>query len=157
MTDTLTVETSTPERVAERFLTFERPIIGFNASRRFSLVPLGDEFGAFSSLASLDEEGLSFIVVPPGALFSDYVIEIPDADVALLALTSAADVEVLALVTRHQGGAPSVNLMGPIVVNRRTNVASQVVLQDGLYAVAVPVGAPSARSVTPEVDYRLSA
>ena len=35
--------------------------------------------------------------------------------------------------------------MGPIVVNRRTGRATQVVLQDGGYDAAVPVDAGTAR------------
>ncbi|HVC24886.1 MAG TPA: flagellar assembly protein FliW [Acidimicrobiales bacterium] len=145
MTDTLTVSDVRNGTAGERALDFDRPLIGFAGSRAYCVRGLGDAYAPFAALSSLDEDGLSFIVVPPGALFADYVVEIPDADVSALGLSSADDVEILALVTRSSGATPTVNLMGPIVVNRRTGRAAQVVLADGGYGVAVPVDAGSAR------------
>lgn len=129
-----------------RVLSFVRPLIGFPDTARFTLRSLGEAYEPFAALASLDEEGLSFIVVPPGSLFPDYVIEIPASDVALLELAGGDDVEVLTLVTRRPGATPVVNLMGPLVVNRRTGSASQVVLQDTPYGVTVPVDSGTARA-----------
>ncbi|MCU1492395.1 MAG: FliW protein [Acidimicrobiaceae bacterium] len=146
MSDTLTVTDAQPTTVAERILIFDRPLIGFPGTRRYMLRSLGDAYAPFATLSSLDEEGLGFIVVAPGALYRDYVVEIPEPEAAALGLTGSGDVEIFTLVTRHGGAAPTVNLMGPIVVNRRSDRASQVVLQDALYGVAVAVDAPSARS-----------
>lgn len=146
MTDTLTVTDVRATAVAERALVFDRPLIGFPGSHVYRLRGLGEGYAPFAALASADEEGLSFIVVPPGLLFDDYVVEIPEPDVAALGLERAEDVEILALVTRRAGAAPTVNLMGPIVVNSSTGHAAQLVLADGGYGVAVPVDAGSARA-----------
>jgi flagellar assembly factor FliW len=143
MTDTLTI--SSPTETAERVLTFERPLIGFPGSRRFALRSLGTAYEPFAVLASLDEAGLEFIVVSPGVLFRDYVVEIPAPDVSALGLAGSAEVEILALVTRRGSAAPTANLLGPIVVNKLNDEAAQVVLQDSPYGVAVPVDAGSAR------------
>lgn len=150
MTQTLTVQSElqapdAPASPVERQVTLARPLLGFPGSRRFALRSLGDDYAPFLAFRSLDEPGLDFIVVAPGALFTDYVFEVEDADVALLGLTTSADVDVLVLVTRAPGSVPTVNLMGPLVCNRRTGVATQVVLQDGRYGVAVPVTARSAQ------------
>lgn len=130
----------------ERLVTLARPLLGFPASRRFHLCSLGEPVAPFLAFTSLDEPSLEFVVVAPGLLFEDYVVEIPDEDVRLLGLLDSADAEVLALVTRRRGAVPTVNLLGPLVVNRRCDIASQVVLQDSGYGVAVPVDAVSARS-----------
>lgn len=150
MTQTLTVQSAlhvagAVEAAGERMITLARPLLGFPRSRLFRLRGLGEHYEPFMSLSSLDEPSLGFIVVAPGALFKDYVVEVGDADVTLLELQGSDEVEVLVLVSRHPGATPTVNLMGPLVVNRRTQVGSQIVLQDGPYAVAVPVDAPSAR------------
>jgi len=145
MTDTLTVDEASAEHASDRTITFVRPIIGFSGSRRFALRSLDESYRPFSLMSSLDEDGLGFIVVSPGLLFTDYVIEIPDVDVASLQLESSDDVEVFTIVTTRAGQTPTVNLMGPIIVNRRVGIAGQIVLQDGAYSVAVPVDAPSAR------------
>lgn len=144
MTATLVVPNSASSLVDERLLTFARPIIGFGGSLRYALRGLGEAYSPFAALSSLDEEGLAFIVVRPGALFDDYVIDVPEAEAELLELTSAEDVEVLTLVTRRPGETPVANLLGPLVVNRRTGRACQVVLQATPYGVAVPVDAGSA-------------
>jgi len=122
-----------------------RPIVGWEESTRFVVQSLGPEYGPYLSLASLDQPGLRFVVVPPGRLFTDYVIEVPLADRELLDLQHESDALVLTIVCRRGVRTPVVNLMGPVVVNRRTGRAMQVVLQDAGYAAAVPVDAGTAR------------
>ncbi|MGH9088508.1 MAG: flagellar assembly protein FliW [Acidimicrobiales bacterium] len=129
----------------EVVLHFARPLIGFEQSARYGLRSLGAQYEPYAALVSLDEPDVRFVVVPPGAVFSDYVIEIPSADRRLLGLEHADDVAVLAIVRRHGVPSPMANLMGPLVINRRTQVAAQVVLQDSDYGVMVPVDAGTAR------------
>lgn len=126
-------------------LTFARPLIGLEKSTRYAVVPLGAEWEPYTSLVSLDEPSLAFLVVPPAALFEDYVIEIPEEDCAQLELEDAADVVTLLIVRRRGVPTPVVNLVAPIVVNRRTRVAAQVVLQESGYGLMVPVDAGTAR------------
>jgi flagellar assembly factor FliW len=130
-----------------RVLEFVRPIIGWEESTRFALRSLGAEYAPYLTMTSLDDAGPQFVVVPPGRLFADYVIEVPAADRQLLGLGDRADalVLVLAIVRRRGVATPVVNLMGPIVVNRRTGRATQVVLQDAAYGAAVAVDAGTAR------------
>ncbi len=129
----------------ERVLVFVRPIIGWEESIRFALRSLGDAYAPYLTMTSLDQAGPQFVVVPPGRLFTDYVVEVPAADRQLLGLDDGADALVLAIVRRRDVATPVVNLMGPIVVNRRTGWATQVVLQDAVYGAAVPVDAGTAR------------
>ncbi len=52
---------------------------------------------------------------------------------------------VLTVVTLAQGGrTPTANLLGPIVVNRRTRAAAQLVQHGSGYEVAVPLVSASA-------------
>jgi flagellar assembly factor FliW len=122
-----------------------QPMIGFEHTSRYAIRPLGSDYGSYELMTSLEEQGLSFVVVPPGAIFSDYRFEIPESDVELLGLRDVSDVETWVLVTRKGLPVPTVNLLGPLVVNRRTRVAAQLVLQDSGYGAAVAVNAGSAR------------
>jgi flagellar assembly factor FliW len=122
-----------------------QPMIGFDGARRFVIRSLGDAYGHYALMQSLDVPGLSFVVVPPGALYTDYLIEIPEDEVDALELRDASDVETWVLITRRSLPVPTANLLGPIVVNRRTRHAAQVVLQDSGYGAAVPVNAGTAR------------
>lgn len=122
-----------------------RPMIGWPESTRFALRPLGPDFEPYVALSSLDQPGLDFVVVPPGALFGDYVIEIPSDDVETLGLAGPEETTVLVLVTPRGQPVPTVNLLGPLVVNRRTGRGLQVVLDGAGYGSAVPVDAGTAR------------
>jgi flagellar assembly factor FliW len=133
-------------------LTFARPLIGLERSTRYAIRPLGAEWEPYSSLVSLDEPSLAFLVVPPAALFEDYVIEIPEEDCAQLELSDAADVVVLLIVRRRGVPTPVVNLVAPIVINRRTRAAAQVVLQESGYGLMVPVDAGTARPKLPSAS-----
>jgi len=71
-----------------------------------------------------------------GNVFPDYTIEFDEQHVATLDWESADDAMVLASVTL--GRPPTANLLGPLVVNRRTRAAAQV--------VQVPVELPGGRT-----------
>ena len=76
-----------------------------------------------------DIDDLEFVVVPPGPFFPDYAPEVDDDVVDALELTSADDAVVLVIVTvADPVDRSTANLLGPIVVNRRTHRGAQVVL-----------------------------
>jgi flagellar assembly factor FliW len=129
---------------APSLLTFVRPVIGFPDCSQYELRNLDAEYAPYRMLVSLDRPGLEFIVVSPGLLFDDYVIEIADADASALGLEVASEVEVIVIVTAGRSPVPTVNLLGPVVINRRTSQAAQLVLGDERYGVARPVDASSA-------------
>lgn len=130
-------------------LTFVRPLIGLERSARYVIRSLGWTSDPYVALVSLDEPGLAFMIVPPAALFSDYIIEIPDDDVALLGLEADDDAVVFVIVRRHGVPTPVVNLVAPVIINRRTLAAAQVVLQDSGYGLMVAVDAGTARPELP--------
>jgi flagellar assembly factor FliW len=118
-------------------LDFGGGIPGFPASRRFRLEKLAPELQPFCVMRSVDETGISFVLVSPGVLFPDYTIEIDEQHVASLALESADDALVMAIVTL--GVPPTANLLGPLVMNRRTRAAAQVVQYQSSYKAAEPL------------------
>jgi len=139
----------TLEERSEAVLTFVRPIVAFERSRRYAVRTLGLHYEPFASLVSLDVPGLNFVVVPPGLVFPDYVYTVPERDVGELRLTEVRDpceIQTLALVRRRDVPSPVVNLRSPIVVNRALGLASQVVLEDDCgFGLMVPVDAGTAR------------
>jgi len=120
-------------------IEFPEGLPGFPEARRFRLEPLEEGLEPFLSLRSYDLPGLEFVVVAPGEIFSDYVIDIPQPDVERLSLEGADDVVVLTIVTVAR--PPTANLLGPLVVNRRTAQARQVVLANSSYEVCTPLPA----------------
>lgn len=121
-------------------LHFAAGIPGFPEARQFALVWWGDESGPFSILTSLDESGLEFLVVPPHTFFPDYAPEVDDDTAERLGLETAEDALLMVIVT--VGSEPTdatANLLAPIVVNRHTRQAAQIVLAEGDLPLRAPL------------------
>jgi len=78
------------------------------------------------------KEGLAFIVIEPGGIIPDYTVEISDNDVDYLGITGADDTMILNIVTLPNEGNSkiSVNLVGPVIVNRNTLIAKQCIINN---------------------------
>jgi len=125
-------------------LDFGSGIPGFPGRRRYVVERLAAELEPFCVMRSMDDDAVTFVLVPPGVVFPDYTVEIDEQHVASLGLGSAEDVTVLAIVT--VGQPPTANLLGPVVVNRKTKVAAQVVQYQSRYRAAEPIIVPSGSS-----------
>jgi flagellar assembly factor FliW len=126
-----------PADIAE--LLFESGLPGFSDAHRFTLVRWGDDDSPFSIMRSVEHEGLEFVVVDPTVFFPDYEPEIDDATAERLELDCVQDALVLAMLTLGNTAADTtMNLLGPIVVNQRTNRATQAALGDSAYALRTP-------------------
>ena len=84
----------------------------------------------------LSVEGLAdpinFLVIEPNGLVSNYSPELFDQDANELEITASGDAFVLNIVTLRDTvpASASVNLTGPIIVNRSTLQAKQVVISN---------------------------
>jgi flagellar assembly factor FliW len=121
-------------------LLFESGLPGFPDAHRFTLIRWGDDDSPFSIMRSLEHEGLEFVVVPPMVFFPDYEPEIDDTTAERLELERGDDALLLAMVTLGATAADAtVNLLGPLVVNRHTNRAAQAVLASSAYELRTPL------------------
>jgi flagellar assembly factor FliW len=73
---------------------------------------------------------VNFVVLEPGGFIPDYELELFDADAAALDLTDPSEAMILNIVTLNPQSplAGTVNLIGPVVVNRRTRIGRQLVI-----------------------------
>ncbi|BCW99322.1 MAG: flagellar assembly factor FliW [Armatimonadota bacterium] len=108
-------------------------LVGIPQAKRFCLLSHRED-SPFLWLQCLDEPALSLAVINPMDFFNDYEFDLQDADVEALELTSAEDAVVLTTVTVDEERRVTTNLLGPIVVNRRTLAAKQVVLSSENYS-----------------------
>ncbi len=117
----------------EAVLHFSDGILGFPGLRRCCLLPHTSAAG-IRWLQSLDDPALAFLTVEPHLIFPGYEIELPDADALALDLTDAKQAAVLTLITISQDvSAATANLLAPIVINTRTCLARQVILETDRY------------------------
>jgi flagellar assembly factor FliW len=133
------VSTAPLETRAE-VLTFDDGLPGFPGAQRFSIVSQPG-LEPFLTLESVEEGGPSFVVVPPVAVVEDYAVPVDDDVAGALGILDPDDAFILAIVAvAGEGGTHTVNLLGPIVVNRHSGQARQVVLVDSDWPLRHPLG-----------------
>ena len=94
----------------------------------------------FAWLQVADNAALAFVVMDPFIALPDYQPDIPQTDVEFLKLKQADDALLLGIVTIHDDQRATVNLKGPIVVNRHTHVAKQVIIANAAaYSISHPL------------------
>ena len=122
----MTVQATPPTPV----LNLPRGIAPFPAHTEFTLDAVTVD-GPLYWLRSTDPTGPQFVAIDPSAFFPFYNPEVPDDAVADLGLT-AQNAALFALVSIPGTGAAdaTANLLAPVVVNKDTNTAAQIVLFD---------------------------
>ena len=106
-------------------------IIGFSEYKRAELLYLPDHL-PFLWMNLKGPETLKFIVIEPGGIIPGYCPEIFDEDAYQLDVREPSEAMVLNIVTllRQTPVEATVNLIGPIVVNRRTCIGRQLVISN---------------------------
>jgi flagellar assembly factor FliW len=102
------------------------PMPGFPAYRQFVLVRLNDE-GLLYAFTSIEDPELRFLVAPPEPFFPDYAPEIEDEVFAALNTKDPDRLLVMVVITAGVSETTA-NLLAPIIVDRDTRRAMQVVL-----------------------------
>lgn len=104
-------------------------LLGFEEIKRYVLL-VNPEEAPFRWLQVLDDPNMAFIVVSPFEILPDYAPDISGEDVEFIGLKTAEDALVLNIVTLRAGGKATMNLKGPVVINRHTLLGKQVVLNN---------------------------
>ena len=120
-------------------IEFVTPIPGFPDHRRFLLTRI-DESELLYALRSVDDPELRFLVMAPGPFFPEYEPEIADATLDVLGVHEAERLLVLLVVSA--GGTAreaTANLLAPILVDRVTRRAVQVVLTGESFPLRAPL------------------
>jgi flagellar assembly factor FliW len=125
-------------------IRFAAGLPGFPHVHDFQLKPWGPPGSPYLILTSVDDPDVGFVVVPPWVFYPEYEFDLDDASAERLGLREADDAIVLAVVTlRDLPEDATLNLLGPIVVNRHSHEAAQVVLPTTSYSVRAPLAVAS--------------
>jgi flagellar assembly factor FliW len=122
-------------------LTLPQGIMGFPDYRRAELL-YSEEHLPFLWMRLHGPEVLHFVVIELGNMIAGYEPEIFDEDAKQLDLRVPSDVLLLNIVTlqRLRNIDATVNLIGPIIVNRHTRIARQrVIANHGQYSAQHPL------------------
>ena len=126
-------------------ITLPMGLLGFEQVKHYNLLGSAEE-APFLWLQMVEDPSLAFLVISPAVVLDFYRPDLSDEDVEFLGLADARDALVFNIVTVHADGKATVNLKGPIVVNRSTLVGKQIVpLNAGHYSLQHPVTADPAR------------
>ena len=123
----------------DRIIEMTDGMIGF-AERRFILLS-PDNNGRFFWFQSVDNPALAFVVTDPTAFVPGYDVTLtPDEYDKLKLDPESAEVILLAVTTiSRETGDITINLQGPVVVNPKTMLAKQIVLENGKYELRYPL------------------
>jgi flagellar assembly factor FliW len=134
-----TIEAKTTAGPPARMVRMPMGILGFELIKAYNLVAKPDE-EPFAWLQVENNPALSFVVIDPFVIMPDYKPDISSMDVEFLNLTDAADALLLGIVTIQGNNRATVNLKGPLIINRHTLTGKQVILANAAdYSVQHPL------------------
>ncbi|MBT3567684.1 MAG: flagellar assembly protein FliW [Opitutae bacterium] len=122
---------SDAESATRNEVSLPQGLFGFPDIRSMELVFDKEEL-PFMWLREQVQDGLAFVVLEPGGIVQNYAVEISDADIQILGISGSEDTMILNIVTisSEHPGKISLNLVGPIIVNRTTLVAKQCIINN---------------------------
>src|SRR3569833_3473410 len=113
------IETEPAVAAAASNVRLPMGLLGFERLKDYLLLadPQEEPFGR---LKATGDTSIAFGVLNPFLIEPDYQPDLPQADVEFLGLKNADDAMLLNIVTVHKTGQATMNLNGPIVINRNT-------------------------------------
>ena len=127
MNTTETTEMATLTGGKEKPIYLPLGLPGFEPLKEYALVSDAGQ-APFSWLQVVNDPSLAFIVISPFEVLPNYQPDLPKEDVDFLEISSPKDAVLFSIVTLRGKGRATVNLKGPIVVNRHTARGKQVIL-----------------------------
>ncbi len=128
-----------PTVANECSLTLPAGLLGFEAIKKYLLIAQPEE-EPFMWLQMLENPNQAFLVLSPFVALPSYSPDLSDDDASSLGLKGPQDAVLLSIATLHNDGRATVNLKGPIVVNRHTLIGKQVIpLNAHQFAVQHPL------------------
>ncbi len=129
------IQTVTGDNVIE----FPDGMLGFENVKKYVLLSQPQE-QPFMWLQMIETADKRFLVISPFIIAPDYQPDISTEDVRFLGLTGPGDALVVNIVTLRSNRPPTVNLKGPIIINKHTLKAKQVIPNNaGKYDVNHPL------------------
>ena len=118
----------------DKIVNFAKGIPAFEDEHDFLIVPYDAE-SPFVFLQSLTTPDLAFLMTMPFIFFPDYEFRIDDATQKALELETNDDMLVYVLLVIPNGRVQDItaNLLAPVIINKHTMQAQQVVLERSKY------------------------
>lgn len=109
-------------------------LVGFPQHKSFEILYNEEElpFCWLRLFGPSDEDPIHFVIIDPTGVIPEYEPELFDEDAQALKISSGDQAAIFNIVTVKEGvnASATANLVGPIVINRETGIARQVVLSN---------------------------
>ncbi|MFA6451368.1 MAG: flagellar assembly protein FliW [bacterium] len=120
----------------EQIYTLAYPLPGFSATSSFFFIQK-EKIAPFQWMQSVEESGLTFVVVEPHHFFHDYAPSISAGDLKELGLSRTEDAALMAIVVLPEDMTKmTANMRGPLVINNATRRMKQVFLDSDRWTVS---------------------
>ena len=119
----------------EDIINFPDGILGFPNDHEY--VPIDEERATpFRMLQSTTVPQRAFIILDPRFSYPDYIFDVTFEDVVKFHCQNTDDLEVYAIV---EIGGQTLNLQGPVVIDKNTKIGYQFILTDKRYTTREPI------------------
>lgn len=109
-------------------LSLVAPMPGFAEATGWRLSHWGEADSPFKLLAAEGDDAPAFVVVEPGVFYPELEIVLDETTITQLSIEAPEDVALLVILTLGEDlASTTANLLGPIVVNVKTNQAVQMI------------------------------
>ena len=122
----------------EKTLHFPKGLIGFEDLQEFIVMP-NIKDGPLFWIQSTEDPKVAFVLTDPTSFFLDYRVAPDNGERAVLGIGEEDESYVLSVVTVHEGGSVTLNLMAPVLFAPSTNRAIQVILEKSSYTTRHPL------------------
>ncbi len=111
-------------------IEFTEGLLGFENLKKFFIVDPGDQT-LILWLQSIDDSATAFPLIEPKIFQPNYMIKLLPVELNSLSLENLQNASVYTILTIPQNVTEmSANLKAPIIINNKTKLARQIVLQD---------------------------
>lgn len=111
-------------------IEFTEGLLGFENQKKFFIVDPGDQT-LILWLQSTDDAGTAFPIIEPKIFQPNYMVKLLPVELNSLSLENLQNASVYTVLTIPQNVTEmSANLKAPIIINNKTKMARQIVLQD---------------------------
>lgn len=149
----------------ENIFDFPSGLPGFETYHKYRLIV--EEGKPLAQLISVEQEGIGFILLRPGIIFPDYIIEIDKESERILGVEQSekhekdeggaidkgenTGIEVWVILTLHEEmWKTTANLRAPIILNKEKMIGLQIILTDERYQLKAPIGSGNAENTIQE-------
>ncbi len=122
-------------------------LIGFPDQERYVIIE-HKPGSPFFWLQAVNRPDLAFVIANPYAFKQDYEVKVSEAVLTDLGIAGQQDMALYVIVTVPHGRPQDMtaNLLGPLIINTKSRVVRQIILDDERYSHQHPLISPKSKT-----------